>query len=135
MNMYINAQHQKLVSILPIRRVSYLILLVVLFLNVKLICHLLRSDAIFTHGPLEQFDYISNSLLYLFFLCLKCNLPTFFVLSLKREATLPFDVLLTTYDVAILDQDFLSQVPWQFAVIDEAQRLKNPSSVCIFFPL
>jgi SNF2 family DNA or RNA helicase len=43
--------------------------------------------------------------------------------------SLPFDVLLTTYDIALTDQDFLSQIPWQYAVIDEAQRLKNPSSV------
>ncbi|XP_062175659.1 probable helicase CHR10 isoform X1 [Alnus glutinosa] len=43
--------------------------------------------------------------------------------------SLPFDVLLTTYDIALTDQDFLSQIPWQCAVIDEAQRLKNPSSV------
>ncbi|PON61206.1 SNF2 domain-containing protein / helicase domain-containing protein [Parasponia andersonii] len=42
---------------------------------------------------------------------------------------LPFDVLLTTYDIALMDQDFLSQIPWHHAVIDEAQRLKNPSSV------
>uniref|UniRef100_A0A7N0UQS7 Helicase CHR10 n=1 Tax=Kalanchoe fedtschenkoi TaxID=63787 RepID=A0A7N0UQS7_KALFE len=42
---------------------------------------------------------------------------------------LPFDVLLTTYDVALTDQDFLSQFAWHYAVIDEAQRLKNPSSV------
>ncbi|EXB89101.1 Chromodomain-helicase-DNA-binding protein 1-like protein [Morus notabilis] len=42
---------------------------------------------------------------------------------------LPFDVLLTTYDIALMDQDFLSQIPWHYAVIDEAQRLKNPSSV------
>lgn len=40
-------------------------------------------------------------------------------------------MLLTTYDIALIDQDFLSQFPWQFAVIDEAQRLKNPSSVCV----
>lgn len=44
---------------------------------------------------------------------------------------LPFDVLLTTYDIALMDQDFLSQIPWHYAVIDEAQRLKNPSSVCL----
>ncbi|CAN6703921.1 unnamed protein product [Malus baccata var. baccata] len=43
--------------------------------------------------------------------------------------SLPFDVLLTTYDIALADQDFLSQMPWGYAVIDEAQRLKNPSSV------
>ncbi|KAL7590939.1 hypothetical protein Lser_V15G31830 [Lactuca serriola] len=42
---------------------------------------------------------------------------------------LPFDVLLTTYDIALIDQDFLSQIPWNYVVIDEAQRLKNPSSV------
>ncbi|WVZ55040.1 hypothetical protein U9M48_005757 [Paspalum notatum var. saurae] len=42
---------------------------------------------------------------------------------------LPFDVLMTSYDIALMDQDFLSQIPWHYAVIDEAQRLKNPSSV------
>ncbi|EOA26554.1 hypothetical protein CARUB_v10022613mg [Capsella rubella] len=42
---------------------------------------------------------------------------------------LPFDVLLTTYDIALVDQDFLSQITWQYTIIDEAQRLKNPNSV------
>ncbi|KAM3316836.1 hypothetical protein ACQJBY_034791 [Aegilops geniculata] len=42
---------------------------------------------------------------------------------------LPFDVMLTSYDIALMDQDFLSQIPWLYVVIDEAQRLKNPSSV------
>lgn len=46
---------------------------------------------------------------------------------------LPFDVLLTTYDIALVDQEFLSQIPWQYAIIDEAQRLKNPNSVCFHF--
>uniref|UniRef100_A0A9I9DRE4 Helicase CHR10 n=1 Tax=Cucumis melo TaxID=3656 RepID=A0A9I9DRE4_CUCME len=45
------------------------------------------------------------------------------------DVLFPFDILLTTYDIALMDQDFLSQIPWQCAVIDEAQRLKNPSSV------
>lgn len=52
------------------------------------------------------------------------------MLSLNLQE-LPFDVLLTTYDITLLDQDFLSQIPWDYAVIDEAQRLKNPSSVCM----
>ncbi|KAL7158442.1 hypothetical protein ABFS83_02G143900 [Erythranthe nasuta] len=43
--------------------------------------------------------------------------------------TFPFDVLLTTYDIAMIDQDFLSQFTWHYTIIDEAQRLKNPSSV------
>ncbi|PNT78386.1 hypothetical protein BRADI_1g78440v3, partial [Brachypodium distachyon] len=42
---------------------------------------------------------------------------------------LPFDVMLTSYDIALMDQDFLSQIPWLYVVIDEAQRLKNPSSL------
>ncbi|RWR87122.1 putative helicase CHR10 isoform X1 [Cinnamomum micranthum f. kanehirae] len=45
------------------------------------------------------------------------------------QSALPFDVLLTTYDIVLLDQDFLCQIPWHYTVIDEAQRLKNPSSV------
>lgn len=46
-----------------------------------------------------------------------------------KGSVLLFDVLLTTYDIALMDQEFLSQIPWQYAVIDEAQRLKNPNSV------
>ncbi|XP_052728585.1 probable helicase CHR10 isoform X3 [Vigna angularis] len=49
--------------------------------------------------------------------------------STMNQVLLPFDVLLTSYDIALVDQDFLSQIPWQYAIIDEAQRLKNPSSV------
>ncbi|KAK9757797.1 hypothetical protein RND81_01G186500 [Saponaria officinalis] len=49
--------------------------------------------------------------------------------SSSDASLLPFDVFLTTYDIALIDQDFLSQFQWQYAVIDVAQRLKNPSSV------
>lgn len=51
---------------------------------------------------------------------------------LQVQYALPFDVLLTTYDIVLLDQDFLCQIPWHYTVIDEAQRLKNPSSVSFF---
>ncbi|KAG2555429.1 hypothetical protein PVAP13_9KG246600 [Panicum virgatum] len=47
----------------------------------------------------------------------------------SHSSELSFDVLLTTYDIALMDQNFLSQIPWHYAIIDEAQRLKNPSSV------
>lgn len=49
--------------------------------------------------------------------------------SFSEVSSLTFDVLLTTYDIALLDQDFLAQIPWHYVVVDEAQRLKNPSSV------
>ncbi|CAL0302911.1 unnamed protein product [Lupinus luteus] len=49
--------------------------------------------------------------------------------STTLNVLLPFDVLLTTYDIVLMDQDFLSQIPWQYAIIDEAQRLKNSKSV------
>ncbi|URE01397.1 Class II histone deacetylase complex subunits 2 and 3 [Musa troglodytarum] len=57
---------------------------------------------------------------------------SYFFLELSEDSIaidLPFDVLLTTYDIALLDQNFLSQIPWHHVVIDEAQRLKNPYSV------
>ncbi|GAB2224300.1 hypothetical protein Drorol1_Dr00005053 [Drosera rotundifolia] len=50
-------------------------------------------------------------------------------LSASDAPLLSFDVLLTTYDIAIIDQDFLSQFSWHYSIIDEAQRLKNPSSI------
>ncbi|KAK8614432.1 hypothetical protein V6N13_122788 [Hibiscus sabdariffa] len=37
--------------------------------------------------------------------------------SLNNALSLPFDVLLTTYDIALMDQDFLSQIPWHYAVL------------------
>ncbi|GAV80488.1 SNF2_N domain-containing protein/Helicase_C domain-containing protein [Cephalotus follicularis] len=49
--------------------------------------------------------------------------------SSTARSSLPFDVLLTTYDIALADQEFLCQIPWHYTIIDEAQRLKNPSSV------
>ncbi|XP_057981488.1 probable helicase CHR10 isoform X2 [Malania oleifera] len=66
----------------------------------------------------------------------RCSLRKTVYEHVKKEQSssadvllLPFDVLLTTYDVALMDQDFLCQIPWHYAIIDEAQRLKNPSSV------
>ncbi|XP_073260479.1 probable helicase CHR10 isoform X2 [Populus alba] len=49
--------------------------------------------------------------------------------SSSDVSLLPFDVLLTTYDIALVDKEFLSQIPWHYAIVDEAQRLKNPKSV------
>ncbi|KAI5058773.1 hypothetical protein GOP47_0026943 [Adiantum capillus-veneris] len=48
---------------------------------------------------------------------------------LWEDPNLPFDVLLTTYDLAMLDVGFLSRFRWRYGIIDEAQRLKNFSTV------
>lgn len=54
---------------------------------------------------------------------------------LQADPDLPFDVLLTTYELAMADATFLNRMHWRYAIIDEAQRLKNASSVCSFnFP-
>ncbi|KAH7434172.1 hypothetical protein KP509_06G004000 [Ceratopteris richardii] len=46
-----------------------------------------------------------------------------------EDPVLPFDVLLTTYDLAMIDVGFLSRFCWRYGIIDEAQRLKNFSAV------
>ena len=36
-----------------------------------------------------------------------------------------FDVLLTTYEIAIVEASLLSSIPWSGIVVDEAHRLKG----------
>jgi SNF2 family DNA or RNA helicase len=36
-----------------------------------------------------------------------------------------FQALITTYEMVNADHAFLSRVPWQYVVVDEAHRLKN----------
>mmetsp|Transcript_2765 Transcript_2765/g.10639 ORF Transcript_2765/g.10639 Transcript_2765/m.10639 type:complete len:1059 (-) Transcript_2765:36-3212(-) len=40
-----------------------------------------------------------------------------------------FDVLITSYEMAIIEQDTLKQIQWHYLVIDEAHRIKNEHSV------
>lgn len=48
---------------------------------------------------------------------------------LQADPDLPFDVLLTTYELAMADVTFMSRMRWRYAIIDEAHRLKNAKSV------
>lgn len=43
-------------------------------------------------------------------------------------ATMRFNILVTTYELAIMDRAKLKKVRWKYVVIDEAQRLKDPSN-------
>lgn len=39
-----------------------------------------------------------------------------------------FEVLVTTYEIALRDSDLLRNVPWVYLMVDEAHRLKNKQS-------
>jgi hypothetical protein len=47
----------------------------------------------------------------------------------RADPRLDFEVLLTTYELAMLDAAFLTRFRWRMCVVDEAQRLKNADSV------
>ena len=44
----------------------------------------------------------------------------------KYIATQNFNVLMTTFEFAMRDKSTLRTVPWEYIIIDEAHRLKNP---------
>ena len=44
----------------------------------------------------------------------------------KYIATQNFNVLMTTFEFAMRDKSVLRTVPWEYIIIDEAHRLKNP---------
>ena len=44
----------------------------------------------------------------------------------KYILTRNFNVLMTTFEFAMRDKATLRQVPWEYIIIDEAHRLKNP---------
>lgn len=46
----------------------------------------------------------------------------------KKTASHKFHVLLTTYEMVLVDSSFLRAVPWEVLVVDEGHRLKNSSS-------
>ncbi|CAH1786967.1 unnamed protein product [Owenia fusiformis] len=47
----------------------------------------------------------------------------------KRETgEMPFDVILTTYEILLKDEGFFASWNWGCLVVDEAHRLKNPQS-------
>ncbi|BBN06231.1 chromodomain-helicase-DNA-binding protein 1-like [Marchantia polymorpha subsp. ruderalis] len=58
-----------------------------------------------------------------------CNYVNKQSLETRADPALPFDILLTTYELAVLDAKFLSRLCWRYCIIDEAQRLKNSATV------
>nr|GEV28981.1 protein chromatin remodeling 4-like isoform X1 [Tanacetum cinerariifolium] len=48
--------------------------------------------------------------------------------SNKKTASYKFNVLLTTYEMVLVDSAHLRGIPWEVLVVDEGHRLKNSSS-------
>ncbi|KAJ8545179.1 hypothetical protein K7X08_017762 [Anisodus acutangulus] len=46
----------------------------------------------------------------------------------KRSISYKFNVLLTTYEMVLVDSTYLRRIPWEVLVVDEGHRLKNSSS-------
>lgn len=47
---------------------------------------------------------------------------------MKKDVTVKFHVLLTSYELITIDQATLGSVDWKVLVVDEAHRLKNNQS-------
>ncbi|KAF4688369.1 hypothetical protein FOZ63_033010, partial [Perkinsus olseni] len=44
---------------------------------------------------------------------------------LRKSTYFKFNILLTSYELVMTDQEYLAPIPWQYVVIDEAHRLRN----------
>lgn len=71
--------------------------------------------------------YISDDMLCCLYLFTMCGswIPS---LSVQKEASVKFHVLLTSYELITIDQAILGSIDWACLVVDEAHRLKNNQS-------
>jgi len=47
---------------------------------------------------------------------------------MKKDVSVKFHVLLTSYELVTIDQATLGSVDWEILIVDEAHRLKNNQS-------
>jgi len=48
---------------------------------------------------------------------------------IEQDMSQPFDVVITTYEVLIIEKSALRKINWRYMAIDEAHRIKNENSV------
>lgn len=48
---------------------------------------------------------------------------------IHRHGYAPFDILITSYELGIIEKSFLKKLSWSYLVIDEAHRIKNENSL------
>jgi superfamily II DNA or RNA helicase len=50
------------------------------------------------------------------------------VISMKKNNRCKFDIMLTTYEIAVKESKIFNKINWRVLIVDEAHRLKNQSS-------
>ena len=49
--------------------------------------------------------------------------------SISKKGLVPFDILITSYEIGMIEKSFLKKIKWTYLVIDEAHRIKNEQSL------
>ncbi|KGG51318.1 hypothetical protein DI09_39p120 [Mitosporidium daphniae] len=47
----------------------------------------------------------------------------------SKDGVAPFDVLITSYEIGMIERSFIKKIKWVYLVIDEAHRIKNEQSL------
>lgn len=83
-----------------------------------------NMNCVVLHGSAESRDIIQQ----FEFFYQEPFTPRADVISMKRNNRCKFDILLTTYEVAVKESKIFTKINWKVLIVDEAHRLKNQAS-------